>query len=111
MAALFWLCLLAGIYPYLLYPLLAAALAGIRPRSVTTSTITPKVTVVIAAYNEAAHIESTVRNKLEQTYPQHLLEVIVASDGSTDGTDAILERLAKDSTRVTYFRQEPRQGK
>jgi cellulose synthase/poly-beta-1,6-N-acetylglucosamine synthase-like glycosyltransferase len=108
---LFWISFLVGVYPYAIYPLLAATLARIRPRPVCCDAITPSVTVVISAYNEAQHIEATVRNKLDQDYPPDLLDVMLASDGSTDGTDGILERLAKESTRVTYFRQEPRRGK
>ena len=46
----------------------------------------PTVTVVTSAYNEVAHIEATVRDKLSQDYPADLLEVVVVSDGSDDGT-------------------------
>ena len=49
---------------------------------------------MISAYNEALHLEATVRNKLAQQY-NGSLEVLVASDESTDGTDAILERAAE----------------
>jgi cellulose synthase/poly-beta-1,6-N-acetylglucosamine synthase-like glycosyltransferase len=71
----------------------------------------PRVTVLTAAFNEARHIEATVRNKLAQDYPQHLLDVVVVSDESADGTDAIVERLAAESGRVRLLRQVPRQGK
>jgi cellulose synthase/poly-beta-1,6-N-acetylglucosamine synthase-like glycosyltransferase len=107
----FWVCLAAGIYPYAIYPCLAAALSTIRSRSVRRAPITPKVTVVISAYNEVRYIEATVCNKLAQDYPADLLDVMVASDGSTDGTDDVLRRLAGRSSRVAYFRQEPRRGK
>jgi cellulose synthase/poly-beta-1,6-N-acetylglucosamine synthase-like glycosyltransferase len=107
----FWVCLAAGIYPYAIYPCLAAALSTIWRRSVRREPITPKVTVVISAYNEVRHIEATVCNKLEQDYPAELLDVMVASDGSTDGTDDVLRQLAGRSSRVAYFRQEPRRGK
>ncbi len=111
MTALFWLCLFLGLYPYLVYPLLTLLLAKFRALTIQRGVITPAVTVVIAAYNEVRHIESTVLNKLSQDYPADLLEVVVASDGSTDGTDEILGRLAKENERFTWFRQEPRQGK
>jgi len=107
----FWLALAAGIYPYAIYPLLAYALSKLRPRPIVRSAGTPRVTVVISAYNEARHIEATVRDKLQQDYPAELLDVIVASDGSTDGTDEILRRLAAQDPRLSWVRQEPRQGK
>jgi cellulose synthase/poly-beta-1,6-N-acetylglucosamine synthase-like glycosyltransferase len=80
-------------------------------RDVRTAQHLPRVTVVISAYNERKHIEATVRNKLSQDYPAELLDIIVASDSSTDGTDEILATLSRESPRVTYLRQEPRRGK
>jgi cellulose synthase/poly-beta-1,6-N-acetylglucosamine synthase-like glycosyltransferase len=108
---LFWACLVIGLYPYAGYPLCVALLAAIRPRPLRAAPVTPRVTVVISAHNEASHIDATVRNKLEQDYPQDRLEVMVVSDGSTDGTDAILAGLAQRDSRVTFFRQQPRAGK
>ena len=108
---LFWVCLFVGLYPYAIYPLCVAFLKAIRPRTVHSDSITPTVTVVISAYNEAPCIEATVRNKLAQDYPQSLLDVMVASDASNDGTDEVLSQLARQEPRVTFFRQEPRGGK
>jgi cellulose synthase/poly-beta-1,6-N-acetylglucosamine synthase-like glycosyltransferase len=108
---LFWLCLFLGLYPYAIYPLCVIVVRALHRRPVRTAPVTPRVTVVISAYNEAGHIEQTVRDKLAQDYPPELLEVIVASDGSTDGTDQILGRLAQAEPRLTFFRQEPRSGK
>ena len=107
----FWMGLIVGLYPYAGYPVCVAALAALRARPVQAATATPKITVVISAYNEAAHIEATVRNKLQQDYPPELLDVIVVSDGSTDGTDAILTRLGTEFSRLSFIRQEPRSGK
>lgn len=114
--------LLLGLYPYVGYPLLArlaASLVGRRvddssssssSSSASPATSAPSVSVVISAYNEARHIEATVRNKLLQRYPGSL-EILVASDGSTDGTDEIVRRIAADEPRVSLHRQEPRAGK
>jgi cellulose synthase/poly-beta-1,6-N-acetylglucosamine synthase-like glycosyltransferase len=107
----FWGCLTVGLYPYVLYPACVALLRLVRRRPVRSAAITPRVTVVISAYNEAAHIEATVRNKLDQDYPPALLDVMVASDGSTDDTDSLLRALARHDSRVSYFRQQPRNGK
>ncbi len=107
----FWLCLSLGLYPYVGYPPCVALLRLVRRRTVRADGVTPRVTIVVAAYNEAQHIEATVLNKLQQDYPAELLDVMVASDGSTDETDVILARLARSNSRVTFFRQEPRSGK
>jgi cellulose synthase/poly-beta-1,6-N-acetylglucosamine synthase-like glycosyltransferase len=103
-----WGCLFTVLYVYAGYPLTLRLLP--RHRTPTSAPpARPSVTVVIAAFNEAAHIGATVRNKLAQDYPADLLDVIVVSDGSTDGTDEIV--CAIDDPRVALLRQEPRQGK
>jgi glycosyltransferase involved in cell wall biosynthesis len=108
----FWILLLLGIYPYAVYPLLVRLLgAYVRTRVHSDETYTPKVTVITAAFNESAHIEKTVLNKLAQHYPADALDMIVVSDESADGTDEIVARLAAENSRVTLRRQSPRQGK
>ena len=111
MVTSFWLALFLGLYPFVLYPALARGAAWLRRRAVQKAPISSTVTVVIAAFNEAACIERTVRNKLAQAYPADRLNVIVVSDGSEDGTDQILERLAAAESRLRWWRQEPRAGK
>lgn len=106
--AAFWLALATVAYVYAGYPLTLLALRR-RAVAATPGRARPHVTVVIAAHNEAEHIGETVRNKLAQDYPEERLDVVVVSDGSVDGTDAIVSRLA--GPRVTLVRQEPRQGK
>lgn len=101
---------LAGLcYVYVGYPLIIHLLARWKVRPVGTSAIEPTVTIVIAAYNEAASIAATISNKLALDYPTEKLEIIVISDGSTDGTDSIVEGFAGE--RVRLIRQEPRAGK
>lgn len=110
--AIFWLCLLGLVYVYAGYPLAAWLLGGLLNRRVQAAAPgahRPTVTVLIAAFNEARHIEATVRNKLEQDYPPGLLDVIVISDASDDGTDELVR--AVGGGRVRLIRQEPRAGK
>ena len=107
---LFWLLLILGIYPYVLYPVFARLLAWVAGRGIDRKVFTPRISILISAYNEAKHIEATVRNKLAQDYTGEF-EILVASDGSTDGTDEIVTRLAQEDARVRLYRQEPRQGK
>jgi cellulose synthase/poly-beta-1,6-N-acetylglucosamine synthase-like glycosyltransferase len=108
----FWIFLAWVAYIYLGYPAIVFLLAQIAGRDVRKADIEPRVTVLIAAFNEEREIERTVQNKLSQDYPGERLEVVVISDGSTDRTDAIVEDLARNTGgRLRLLRQEPRQGK
>jgi cellulose synthase/poly-beta-1,6-N-acetylglucosamine synthase-like glycosyltransferase len=106
--AIFWSSALLVLYVYVGYPAVAWLLARLIGRPVAKRDIEPSVTVVIAARNEAACIGRTIRNKLEQDYPERLLDVIVVSDESSDGTDEIVTQFER---RVRLIRQAPRQGK
>jgi len=106
---LFILGLILLVYIYAGYPVCTLLLARLAPRQVKTGNIQPGITVIIAAYNEKLHIAETITNKLQQDYPADKLEIIVVSDGSTDGTDDIVKSIGSD--RLKLIRQEPRQGK
>jgi len=108
-ATIFWVCCGLLAYVYAGYPLLCRLLAALLDRKVAAAPITPSVTILTAAHDEAGHIAASVRNKLEQRYPRDRLEVIVVSDGSTDGTDALVAAIA--DPRLRLVRQEPRAGK
>jgi glycosyltransferase involved in cell wall biosynthesis len=60
----------------------------------------PAVSIVMPCLDEARYIEPCLRSVLAQDYPRDRLEVIVADGGSTDGTRAILARLAAEDPRV-----------
>src|SRR5690606_3827973 len=64
--------------------------------------------LIIAAHNEAKTIRTKLDNILALDYPAGKLEVIIASDGSTDGTDAIVQGYAPQGVRLLSL---PRQGK
>lgn len=88
--ALFWLSLGALLWTHVLYPLGAAALARVRTRRVDARPIEPTVSVVIAAYNEESVIERRLENLLALDYPAGKLELVVASDASTDRTHELV---------------------
>jgi glycosyltransferase involved in cell wall biosynthesis len=108
--AVFWLSAGAIAWTHVGYPLAAAALARRRPRPVRRADITPPVTVVVAAHDEEAVIGRRVENLLELDYPADRLEVVVASDGSADGTEQAVEALAAADARVRVANR-PRAGK
>jgi cellulose synthase/poly-beta-1,6-N-acetylglucosamine synthase-like glycosyltransferase len=106
----FWVALSGLLWTHLGYPLAAALAARVRRRPVRQGEATPSVSIVVAAHDEEDVIERRVRNLLELDYPADLLEVVVASDASTDRTDELVEALARDDPRVRLVRC-PRGGK
>jgi cellulose synthase/poly-beta-1,6-N-acetylglucosamine synthase-like glycosyltransferase len=113
MVFLFWASFFLLFYIYFGYPLAINAIAVLRPRPVDKSPeYQPSVSILIAAYNEAKDIEATLRNKLALDYPADLMEILVISDESDDGTDDIVKQVAQTAPfPVRLYRQVPRQGK
>ena len=108
---LFWGALGALTWTHVGYPLAAGALARIRSRPVARDPAwTPSVAVVVAAHDEEAVIGRRLENLLALDYPADRLEIVVASDASEDGTNAIVEGVTEDEPRVRLL-DCPRGGK
>ena len=105
----FWLSLFMLFYIYLGYPLIIWSLSRFRNSGVRKQASFPKLTILIAAYNERDCIAATLSNKIAQDYPRDRVQIIVISDGSTDGTDEIVESFSAQGVRL--IRQNPRSGK
>ena len=105
----FWICVGLLAYVYLGYPVLVYLVSVLFPKAVICGEIQPHVTVLITAFNEEAAIYGKLQNTLEIDYPADKLEILVASDGSTDRTDEIVKEHAAQSVKL--FRQEGRVGK
>ncbi|HSW65170.1 MAG TPA: glycosyltransferase family 2 protein [Dissulfurispiraceae bacterium] len=105
----FWLSAALILYTYTGYPLLLMALAKLKKKPVMKSPIQPSVSVVLAVRNEADRIAARLRNICEQDYPAENMEIIVVSDGSDDGTDALAESFA--DRRVKLIRLAQSAGK
>jgi len=104
----FWISVALLAYVYAGFPLLVAAVGRLRRRVVQTADVTPTVSLVIAAYDEEAVIGDRLENALALAYPAARLEILVAADGCSDGTEAIVERYAHRGVRLLSL---PRQGK
>jgi poly-beta-1,6-N-acetyl-D-glucosamine synthase len=108
-ALLFWLSILFVFYVYLGYPLILALLARLRPRQLEHAPYLPKVTLLIAAYNEQDVIASKLENALTLNYPKENLQIIVAADGSDDRTAEIVKQFEPQGVELSY--QPERRGK
>lgn len=91
---------LAVLYSYAGYPALLWLLARLRPRPVRQGASEPTVSLIIAAYNEERCIRARLENALALDYPRDKLEIIVASDASTDATDRIVGEFANRGVRL-----------
>jgi cellulose synthase/poly-beta-1,6-N-acetylglucosamine synthase-like glycosyltransferase len=106
--SLFWGSLAALGWTHVGYPLAAALLAEVRKKRVEKADIQPSVALVVAAHNEEAVICARLEDALRLDYPRERLEIVVALDGSGDGTREIVERFADEGVRLLDL---PRVGK
>lgn len=97
MTLVFWISFTLIGYTYVIYPItvwvaskLSPALAEIGPEP-SAADYHPTVSICIAARNEAPRLVQKIANLHLQYYPQHLLEIIIASDGSSDDTVRVLK--------------------
>jgi cellulose synthase/poly-beta-1,6-N-acetylglucosamine synthase-like glycosyltransferase len=104
----FWSSVCALTYVYLVYPLLMASLRLTASRPHRVGSGKPSVCLFVAANDEAAVIEDKIRNSLTLDYPANLLDIVIASDGSVDGTNDIVRKFAP---RVRLLEFSPRRGK
>ena len=98
MKALFWVSLAGIVYAYVGYAVLLAMLARLRRRPLRAapgSLGNPSVSVLIAARNEEKSLPGKLQNLAALDYPKDRLQIVIASDGSTDSTAEIL--LANES--------------
>lgn len=106
---IFWTAIFLIFYTYFGYSLVIMLLSRIFSNDVKKKEIEPKVTFLITAYNEEKDIAQKLENALSLDYPKDQLEVMVASDGSTDRTDKIVKGFADRGVRLV--RVEGRVGK
>jgi cellulose synthase/poly-beta-1,6-N-acetylglucosamine synthase-like glycosyltransferase len=105
---LFWSSAAFLLHAYVAFPVLVLSRGRFLRRPFAAGDITPTVSVIIAVHNEAAVIRGRLENLLTLDYPEDRLEVLVASDGSDDGTTEILEECRSERVRWLDL---PRVGK
>jgi cellulose synthase/poly-beta-1,6-N-acetylglucosamine synthase-like glycosyltransferase len=105
---IFWISAGLIAYTYLMFPLLILIRAKLAPRPYRQAAITPTVSIIIAAHNEAACIGRKIENLLLLDYPAAQIELLIASDGSTDETESIVRQFAFRGVRLLAL---PRGGK
>ena len=99
----FWASALIVVYTYAGYPLWLWLRGWLHPWPVLRGICEPPVSVVMVVRNEEANVARKIRNLLELDYPADRLQIVVVSDGSTDGTDAILgEQMRDPRVHVVY---------
>src|SRR5947208_302476 len=106
---MFWLSVAALVYTYAGYPLLLFLVSTLRPLTVLRGDYQPRLSFIITAYNEERDLATKLDNTLALDYPRELIEVIVASDCSTDRTDDIVRKYSGQGVRL--IRQRERLGK
>ena len=106
---IFWGSLVFIFYAYAGYLLILAGLSLFRSRPVLMGNVQPMVSFVITAYNEELRIKDKIDNSLRQQYPRERLEIVVASDCSSDKTDEIVRSYASSGVRL--IRAAERKGK
>jgi poly-beta-1,6-N-acetyl-D-glucosamine synthase len=105
----FWVAVSLASYTYLGYPLWIFLLSRWRPQPWRRQTIFPTVTIILAVHNGASMIRRQIERLLSLDYPPHLLDLIVVSDGSTDGTDEVLKCIHNPAVRTFHYPE--RRGK
>jgi cellulose synthase/poly-beta-1,6-N-acetylglucosamine synthase-like glycosyltransferase len=95
---IFWLCAGLIVYTHLGYPLVLWLISRRRRGPATSGPLgeAPRVSLIVPAYDEEAVIEGKVADALALDYPRERLELIVASDGSSDRTVELARRAGAD---------------
>ncbi len=114
----FWTCAFLTVHTYVLYPLVlfvAYAVSQVRRdmqylmgrrdrrRLPLAPEALPPVSLIVPAYNEEVHLAHKLANLRALDYPCEKLEVVFVSDGSTDGTNAILRGFEDDSVQIVLL--------
>jgi cellulose synthase/poly-beta-1,6-N-acetylglucosamine synthase-like glycosyltransferase len=99
----FWLSVLLLAYLYAGYPLLMLLWARLWPRRSHYMDIHPRVSILVVVHNEGHRLAERVKNLLALDYPADRIEILVGSDGSTDGTEEVAREVGHPRLRTFIF--------
>jgi cellulose synthase/poly-beta-1,6-N-acetylglucosamine synthase-like glycosyltransferase len=102
-----------AVYTWIVYPWLVRLLSFLWPRRTQGKRLDtlPSASIIIAVHNEEKTIVEKLQNCLALDYPEDLLEIIVASDGSTDRTLELVGQMAAKDARIRPIESQGRLGK
>lgn len=103
MTSIFWVSVLLLVYVYAGYPLLIHLWARLRPRHSIEGDIRPRVSILVVAHNEGHRLVRRLENLLALDYPADRVDVLVGSDGSNDGTEALVRDFRHPRLRIFTF--------
>ncbi len=112
----FWISAIVLFYVYIGYPIIILFLSKLIPKpfakfsddELSDPSLLPSISLLIPAYNEERVIEKKIRNVLSMDYPNDKIDIVVASDGSTDRTVEIAKLY---SNKIKIYAYEEREGK
>lgn len=103
----FWVSIGVVLYTYLGYPVLVDLVSRLRRRTggdaAGEAGELPRLTVIVPACNEERWIARKIENMLAVDYPREQLEIVIASDGSSDRTVEIAREFENRGVTVTAF--------
>ena len=80
------------VYVLAVYPVLLALWAKALPRPIHKAPVRTRISIVVPVRNGARWIEAKIRSLLETNYPGDLIDILIVSDGSSDGTNELVSR-------------------
>ena len=110
---LLWFSLGIIIYVWVGYPFLVFLLASVfsRKRNSLEQPECPFISIIVPVHDEEQKIAAKLENCLELLYPPDRLEILVASDNSTDRTEEIVRRFIARDPRIQWLQSDSRVGK
>lgn len=115
MKIVFFISIFLIFYAFVGYPLSLVALNKLfkGKKIKIDETYEPYISIIIPAYNEESVIEQKLKNLVELEYSKNKVEIIIASDNSTDDTNIIVENFIKNNNakNIKLYRVSERKGK
>lgn len=111
MIYIFWILFVLIFFTYIGYPLFLFLITFFKHNDIRKQEIYPNVSIIISAYNEEQNIGKKLEDTLNLEYPSDKLEIIVASDGSTDNTNNIVKEIQQKNKNIKLIEFKERKGK